>query len=216
MAKAATERQNLKQQAYQILKQKIITCEYAPGTMLNEAQIAAEHGFSRTPVREAISILEQEGFLTIVRNKGILVNDILLNDVMQIFQARIEVEPIVLRIAGQNIPKEDLIAWKEKFEKNESEPDLIDGFNLDTRMHMSLIECSKNVFIIDMMKKVYDKNMRVIISSPHNREHAVEARKEHIRILDTLIEGDVETAAQLMRTHIINCRKAALDSLYGV
>ena len=60
-------KQNLKLQAYSILKEKIVNCEYSPGSMLNEAQLAAKLGFSRTPIREAISILEMEGFLHIVK-----------------------------------------------------------------------------------------------------------------------------------------------------
>ena len=108
-------KQNLKIQAYSILKEKIVSCEYRPGSMLNEAQLAAELGFSRTPIREAISILEMDGFLRIVPKKGILVTDILLGDIVQIFQARMEIEPIALKLAGPNIPQEELLAWKEVF-----------------------------------------------------------------------------------------------------
>ena len=99
---APTEtKQNLKLQAYSILKEKIVSCEYRPGSMLNEAQLAAELGFSRTPIREAISILEVDGFLHIVPKKGILVTDILLSDIVQIFQARMEIEPIILKQIGR-------------------------------------------------------------------------------------------------------------------
>ena len=100
MTNKQSPRKNLKLQAYSILKKKIISCEYQPGSMLNEAQLAEELGFSRTPIREAISILEMEGFLCIVPKKGILVTDILLSDIVQIFQARMEIEPIALKLAG--------------------------------------------------------------------------------------------------------------------
>ena len=79
MTNNGSEKQNLKLQAYRILKEKIVNCIYPPGSMLNEAQLATELGFSRTPTREAISILEMEGFLRIVPKKGILVSDILLS-----------------------------------------------------------------------------------------------------------------------------------------
>lgn len=106
-----TEKKNLKVQAYNTLKNKIVTCEYAPGSMLNEAQLATELGFSRTPIREAISILEMEGFLSIVPKKGILVTDILLSDIVQIFQARMEIEPITLKMAGPHMRKEEVMKW---------------------------------------------------------------------------------------------------------
>mgnify|MGYP002423920665 FL=1 len=112
MTAKESPRKNLKIQAYSILKKKIINCEYRPGSMLNEAQLAEELGFSRTPIREAISILEMEGFIRVVPKKGILVTDILLSDIVQIFQARMEIEPIALKLAGPRIPGEELLKWK--------------------------------------------------------------------------------------------------------
>ena len=54
---------NLKTQAYNTIRQKIVTCEYAPGTFLNEELLTTELGLSRTPVRDALSRLEQEGLI---------------------------------------------------------------------------------------------------------------------------------------------------------
>ncbi len=161
--KATEVRQNLKLQAYSILKEKIVSCEYSPGSMLNEARLATELGFSRTPIREAISILEMEGFLHIVPKKGILVTDILLSDIVQIFQARMEIEPVALKLAGPNIPREKLLTWKEMFLTDA--PSIEHGYKTDTAMHLGIIGYCNNAYIIDMMKKVFDKNTRIIICS---------------------------------------------------
>ena len=82
---------------------------------MNEAQLAADLGASRTPVREAISRLEMEGFVKIMPKKGIYVTDISLNDVLQIFQTRIEIEPIAVRLAAPHLPREELLAFCGKF-----------------------------------------------------------------------------------------------------
>jgi len=209
-----TTKQNLKLQAYSILKEKIINCEYRPGSMLNEVQLATELGFSRTPIREAISILEMEGFLYIVPKKGILVTDILLSDIVQIFQARMEIEPITLKLAGPHIPREELIEWKEKFS---SDPLCIEqGYQADTAMHLSIINHCNNSYIIEMMKKLFDKNTRIIISSAENKAHLQTARKEHLEILDCMLNQDYESAAAKMRSHVAGCRNAALDFFYSV
>jgi len=207
-------RKTLKDQAYRILKEKLVNCEFPPGSMLNEAQLSAELGFSRTPIREAISVLETEGYLQIVPKKGILVTDILLSDVLQIFQARMEIEPITLKMAGPNLPTEELIKWRDKFLNKP--PDFENGFRTDTAMHMFIIEHCNNSYIIEMMKKIFDKNMRIIISSKQNRVHIEEAYKEHIEILNALIDKDYEYGASLMQKHVNNCRRAALDYFYNL
>ena len=204
-----TANKDLKNHTYCILKERLVNCIYPPGTLLNEAQLAADLGASRTPVREAISRLEMEGFVKIMPKKGIYVTDISLNDVLQIFQTRIEIEPIAVRLAAPHLPREELLAFCGKF-KGEA-PDIQNGFRLDTAMHLFIIEHCGKRYIIDMMHRIFDENTRVIISSKQNQVQIHDARLEHLDILNSLLDKDTERAIALMQSHIENCRKAALD-----
>ena len=204
-----TANKDLKNHTYCILKERLVNCIYPPGTLLNEAQLAADLGASRTPVREAISRLEMEGFVKIMPKKGIYVTDISLNDVLQIFQTRIEIEPIAVRLAAPHLPREELLAFCGKF-KGEA-PDIQNGFRLDTAMHLFIIEHCGNRYIIDMMHRIFDENTRVIISSKQNQVQIHDARLEHLDILNSLLDKDTERAIALMQSHIENCRKAPLD-----
>ena len=204
-----TANKDLKNHTYCILKERLVNCIYPPGTLLNEAQLAADLGASRTPVREAISRLEMEGFVKIMPKKGIYVTDISLNDVLQIFQTRIEIEPIAVRLAAPHLPREELLVFCGKF-KGEA-PDIQNGFRLDTAMHLFIIEHCGNRYIIDMMHRIFDENTRVIISSKQNQVQIHDARLEHLDILNSLLDKDTERAIALMQSHIENCRKAALD-----
>ena len=204
-----TANKDLKNHTYCILKERLVNCIYPPGTLLNEAQLAADLGARRTPVREAISRLEMEGFVKIMPKKGIYVTDISLNDVLQIFQTRIEIEPIAVRLAAPHLPREELLAFCGKF-KGEA-PDIQNGFRLDTAMHLCIIEHCGNRYIIDMMHRIFDENTRVIISSKQNQVQIHDARLEHLDILNSLLDKDTERAIALMQSHIENCRKAALD-----
>ena len=204
-----TANKDLKNHTYCILKERLVNCIYPPGTLLNEAQLAADLCASRTPVREAISRLEMEGFVKIMPKKGIYVTDISLNDVLQIFQTRIEIEPIAVRLAAPHLPREELLAFCGKF-KGEA-PDIQNGFRLDTAMHLFIIEHCGNRYIIDMMHRIFDENTRVIISSKQNQVQIHDARLEHLDILNSLLDKDTERAIALMQSHIENCRKAALD-----
>ena len=95
---------SLKLQAYQYLKTKILNCEYRPNEFLNEQKLCAEMGnISRTPMRDALGRLEQEGLITILPKKGLMVSGITEDDVHSMFEMRLLVEPYALRTYG-NLP----------------------------------------------------------------------------------------------------------------
>lgn len=102
---------SLKLQAYQYLKTKILNCEYRPNEFLNEQKLCAEMGnISRTPMRDALGRLEQEGLITILPKKGLMVSGITEEDVHSMFEMRLLVEPYALRTYGNAIPREHLEA----------------------------------------------------------------------------------------------------------
>jgi len=207
-------KKDLKSYAYDVLRNRIVNCIYPPSSILNEAQLAAEFGISRTPIREAISRLENEGFIQVVPKKGIFVTSVSLNDVQQIFQARIAIEPIAVKMAGPNLPREDLLRYKASYSGDE--PDIFNAFRADTEMHLFIIRHCGNRFIIEMMEKVFDVNTRVIISSKQNQCQIHDARKEHIQILDMILMERYDEASAYMREHITNCERAALQFFYKI
>ena len=205
---------NLKVAAYQTIKERLINCEYAPGTFLNEAKIAEDLGISRTPIREAITRLEIEKLVKVLPKKGIYVSEITLADVQQIFQTRLKIEPLTIRMAADKLPLEDLMLFKEKFSKDVA--DIRTGYRLDTAMHLFIIEQCGNQYIIDMMHKLFEDNTRVIISSKQNQVQIHDAKNEHLEIIEELINHNTEGAAVLMEKHIENCRRAAFDYFYNL
>ena len=196
---------------YETIKKRLITCEYLPNSVLNEAQIATELGCSRTPTREAIIQLERQGFLHIIPKKGIYVSAITANEIMQIFQARKEIEPVALKMGRANLDTEVLLDFKQRF-SNDTD-DFMSGYKLDTAMHMYFVENCRNNFIIDMMHSVFDKNTRVIIASKENQLHVNESRKEHLEIINLLLNRDYDEACIRLSEHIDHCRLAALEEL---
>lgn len=202
----------LKNAVYLNLKEKLINCVYEPGTILNEGQLTAEYGVSRTPVREAISRLEMDGYLSILPKKGIYVTDISLADVMQIFQTRIEIEPLCLRMASDSglLDEKELTMFMDKF--HDGNTAISDSFRLDTAMHLYIIEHCGNQYIIHMMRKLFDDNTRVVIASKQNKIKIHNATCEHLEILESLLNhDDIAKTADLMKTHIESCRRTALD-----
>jgi len=204
---------DLKGSAYEILKEKLINCEYLPGSMLNENQLSSAMGVSRTPIREALTRIEHEGFVKIIPKKGIYVTDVSLSDVLQIFDCRIEIEPIALKMAAPRLSVEHLLDFKARFAGEE--PDVRSAFRVDTAMHLFIIEHCGNRFIIDMMRRLFEENMRVIISSKQNEVKIHDARREHLEIIELLLDGKIDEASTAMRNHIKCCKKSALDFFYN-
>ena len=103
---------NLKTQAYNTIRQKIVTCEYAPGTFLNEELLTSELGLSRTPIRDALSRLEQEGLIEIKPKKGILVMPLSINTISMIFEVRQLYEPYILLNYGTSLSIHTCTSWR--------------------------------------------------------------------------------------------------------
>ena len=110
---------NLKTLAYNKIRQKIVTCEYAPGTFLNEETLTEALGLSRTPIRDALSRLEQEGLITILPKKGLMVSGITEEDVHSMFEMRLLVEPYALRTYGNANPRGKMEAYAELMPNSE-------------------------------------------------------------------------------------------------
>ena len=106
---------NLKTLAYNKIRQKIVTCEYAPGTFLNEEILTEALGLSRTPIRDALSRLEQEGLIEIRPKRGITVKSLTVSDINMIFEVRNLYEPYILKNYGSLLPVERLHGFYDIF-----------------------------------------------------------------------------------------------------
>ena len=204
---------SLKQQAYATLKNKLIRCEYTPGSIMNEAELCADLQMSRTPIREAVIQLEMENWLKVIPKKGIQIPPITIDEVMQIFDTRKVIEPLAFKMGSSFLQSEMLRHLQEQFSMPEGAT--MESYQLDTAMHLYLIERCGNSFIIEMMHKVFERNTRIIISSPGNASHIHDSRNEHLEILRLALEGKIEEASEALTTHIDHCRSAALDSVYA-
>ena len=144
---------SLKLQAYQYLKTKILNCEYRPNEFLNEQKLCAEMGnISRTPMRDALGRLEQEGLITILPKKGLMVSGITEEDVHSMFEMRLLVEPYALRTYGSEIPQEELAAFTELMHN----PDRIDDFcKADDDFHELLMSTLPNKYL----RSAYDLSL---------------------------------------------------------
>ncbi len=206
---------NLRERAYTIIKQKILSCEYPPGSFINENSLLGEVGASRTPIREAMTKLENENLVQIIPKKGILVCTISLSDINDIYQTRKLIEPFIIRTQGGNTDKNQLREYRSKYNEMINEKDFVELIRFDDEFHRLLISNSKNKYLIQLLGLVYDQNVRIRVLAGKHVRRLEDTYKEHLKILDFILEDKLERAAEAMVEHLENSQKAAFEYLYN-
>lgn len=187
---------------YSDIKKKIITGEFSQGESLNEKDLTEIFKISRTPVREALNILELEGWIKSVPRKGYVVSSITFSDIKDLFQIRYELEPVFLSMAFNFFEKEVLISLKERIQ-NLIEKEDYDALRLlDDEFHSYLIESTYNSFAIKTMESINDHISRTRYLTFRDKKETFDSAYDHIKIIDALLEKNLEQAVKVLRNHI--------------
>lgn len=206
---------SLKQQAYDYIKDKIVKCEYMPNMILNEEQLRAEIGGSRTPIRDALGRLEQENFVQILPKKGVIVSPVSITEINDIDEARMLIEPYALRVHGHKISKERYQEFWNMLQKDpKMAKDYKEMYDFDQIMHQEIVEATGNKYIIDAYERIYSQLLRLRILSGEVRFNRIEETKdEHSKIIKCCIMEDWDGAAKAMEEHLFLSKKSSLDAV---
>ncbi len=204
---------SLAKKAYAAIKEKIVNCEYLPDTVLNEVSLIGELGVSRTPIREALSRLEHENLVRIMPKRGIFVTGFSLSDVREIYQVRELLEPFIIRAWGNRIPRIALEELQRKLGAVPLDAPEREFYNLDYHLHRTIYDHCENKYLVQILDRVFDQNHRIRILSGRLQHRLQASQTEHMAIVEALLRGDPEGAAQAMTFHLEQSRKAAFDSL---
>ncbi|MBT4289504.1 MAG: GntR family transcriptional regulator [Deltaproteobacteria bacterium] len=192
---------DLKSQVYKNIKDSILNRTLLPGTQLKESELVNKLGVSRTPIREALSQLSQEGVIEIFPNKGAFVKSWEKEEVLEVLVIREVLEGLAAKLAcGHRTP--DFILRLETYLKNQK--DKISSYQeTDEQFHSDIIQTSKSKRLIDLIQSTHDNlemmDMReVSFKSP---ERIKESMKEHHRIIDAFKAGDSEKVEFCVRDH---------------
>jgi len=204
----------LKDQAYQSIKEKILSDEFGPGTFISERQIAQLLKMSKTPIKAAFERLEHEGFISISPQQGVVVRDLNIQEVADHFELRTALESFVVRnIAGrltseQTTNLQDLLRAQQTADKH---GDISESVTLDGDFHLFLCQCLGNQEIYRVMRELKDKIRRVVLRVySRHPERPQSSYAEHKRIVAAITKGDSEKAALLMIEHLDNGRRFLL------
>jgi DNA-binding GntR family transcriptional regulator len=200
------ERRLLKERAYEELRHLITTGELAPGTFLSERQLAARLGMSKTPVRSAIERLANEGFVSVSPQQGIVVRELSLRSVVDHFDLRIALETFVMRrLAGQLSAEQVSYLQRNLAEQAQcaTEQLVARAVELDADFHLSLCEFLGNQEITWVMWRQRGKLNQVVETILRkDARRILSSYKEHAAIVQALIAGEGQRAAELLEAHL--------------
>lgn len=196
----------LKQLAYSKLKQLIISGEFAGGSVQSVRQLAAQLQMSKTPVQAAIERLESDGLVTLAPQQGVVVRELSVQDIVNHYEIRQALEPYVVRRLAGRLTKHQIDQLKsnlDEFRRCVSVTDSVGLMNVDAEFHQLLCGFVRNEEISRVMQQLRDKVQRVIFRVAEQFPERMGAScDEHGDIVEALIDGDEDQAAQHMFEHL--------------
>ena len=212
------EQESAKNFVLRVLIDNIVNTRLEPGEKLNEPELCEQLGVSRTPVREAVLRLAREGLLVVMPRRGTVISNISMEDIRQLYEARVMLEPQILRIAAKRADKNTLTRWKAFFEGQAAQADA-EGASLpfpdedaaqhshdaDAAFHLFLAQSIGNRYIVQQMEELMAQSQRIRnLSNARRKSRYLASIQEHIRIVDALLEEDGERAAREVLEHLHN------------
>jgi DNA-binding GntR family transcriptional regulator len=193
--------------AYRTLKKAITEMDiYShPGEIrLDERRLSQDLAISRTPVREAITILEQEGFVRSTPRRGIFVVRKTKAEVLEMIAVWAALESLSARLATKNASDADLAALKDMFSefKNEKPADHLSEYSeANIAFHQTIIRLGGCKLIADITENLFI-HMRAIRKVTIGQDNRAERSiVDHMNIIEALVARDADRAEQLVREH---------------
>ncbi|HET8738419.1 MAG TPA: GntR family transcriptional regulator [Acidimicrobiia bacterium] len=186
-----------------VLRRAILNGELKSGSRLVQAELAAMLDVSTTPVREALRDLATEGLVQFDPHRGAIVAELSSDDLHDIYEIRMVLEPLAMRQAVPNI-SDALVARLRKLHASmEAEPQSVDWVDRNRVFHMAVYETAASPRLASIIRNLQDASV-MYIGSFLQQEPALrdEANHDHARILDALEKRDVEAAVAAVEDHL--------------
>lgn len=202
---------SLKLQAYKQIKERIILGEVPGGAALSEQTLVDDLGISRTPIREALNMLQHEQLVEIYPKQGVFVTRVSYKDVMDIYSLRVVLEPYAAKAATTRIDRAAIEQQLEIWRAFDEHMSPVDHVRIDRELHTLIAEATENKYLINYLHQLYDQANRIRhVSLKRSVERMSQIHEEHLRILEAMLSGDGDAAAEGMRLHLVNARDTAV------
>jgi DNA-binding GntR family transcriptional regulator len=203
VAQVATGAASLAEQAYDAVRDMIVSLELRPGAVVSERELMERLQIGRTPVREALHRLAQEKFVEVYPRRGMFVTTVEIRDLAALCEVRLPLEGQAARLAAQRATEED----REELESL-VEALLLPGrparelMELDERVHRTIYRVARNEFLETSLEQYYVHALRIWYLALDRTRELGAAVHEHVGLIGAISAGDAQQAEKLMRAHV--------------
>jgi DNA-binding GntR family transcriptional regulator len=191
------------------LRDMIFDGRLAPGERINEVRLAAQLGFSRTPLREALSMLVAEGALSSLPRRGFFVRKLTAEEIKNIYPLRQLLDPEALRLSG--VPEKTRLGKLETLNERIFKADKAkDRIKLDDQWHLMLVEDCPNPVLVDLIRQFIRRTRRYELAYSGEERNVRTAYQEHKKIIRALGRGDMDNACRWLKQNMTSAGEPIL------
>ena len=208
--------------AYAQVRAAIVENRYPPGQRLVEQRLAEELGLSRTPVREALRMLEAEGLVVSERNRGAMVRPLSTTEVVDLYGLRIRLESYAVEVATERATEAELgelVAAADAFGdvRRNTDTDTVEGIRLlheaNRRLHDGVLAAARHHRLTAMLARTVDIPLVFQAFRTFGAAEIERSDTFHHLVVEAMCRRDASRASALMAEHIAQGRDAVLDAL---
>lgn len=214
---ARGDEQSLAERAYRAIRDRLVMLEIRPGAPINEEQLGQSLGVGRTPVREALKRLQYERLITTYPRRGTFATDVNITDLAHISEVRQELEPLAAARAARRATAADraaLTALRQELESAGSRAQDATGLlHLDLQVHRAVYAATHNPYLEDTLVRYDNLATRIWCLFIDRLSDMAGHVGEHGPLIQAIVAGDPDRAAELARTHVEGFERAVRGAL---
>lgn len=198
------EKRRLADEVYEQLLESIVAGNLGPDDRLVQEKLAAELEISRTPVREALLRLEQEGVLISAARGGFKLYRMSESEVRQCYQARAAIEGQAARILASRNDKRCNKQLRHTIDVEESnvDPSVHSYYEANRKIHRKFVELTDNTYLIDMFDNIWNRAASYQLFASIDNVDLSNSLGEHMKLVDAIETGDRTLALEACIEHI--------------
>ena len=195
----------LRDTAYERLRDAIRFSELPGGELLSEVRLSKILGISRTPIREALQQLAQEGLIEIIPGRAVIVPQLTLQDIRDVVHVRALLEPELARMVARAAALEAVETLQgvcSAMDAAATRDDRVAWSRADTRFHETLCDSCANQLLAKTVRQLVNRTHRVATSSKTTQARLIACTREHQAVVGAIAASDPEAAHRTMAEHI--------------
>ena len=195
-------KKNLRHKAYEKIKELILFLDFKPGQKIVENEIAERLKIGRTPVREALLMLENEKLVICGEKKGFAVRNLSISEMKEYFKMRMLMEHFAIPLIVERITLSEIKALEKNITKAVESRKLRDIIRYETQFHEILYKATKSEIFIETISALVDKFQWLRAIGLSAEQGARESLNDHRRILDAIVNKDEKRLKKLIEEHL--------------